>query len=612
VTGGLHNPLKGTEGQDVDKMPYYGGAYNGLNAAFNIDYNSNDPGDGQAYRTENSGSEDGNDVSIYANNGNEGLSAGGGTYPIHSTDRGTYRTTSNYSHGWSGGDWFNYTREFPTNETGGWWEVYIGLSYGGDTNPGRLSATLSRVTEGVGTTTQTLETLGTFNGPGTGAWGRNSLVPMRTASGAMAVVNLKGLNTVRAAISSGDYDFLIFSQASPPPPSLSAAPLDSVKRNEMILDWTIQNGATQVNPSTVKVFLNNEDVTSSATVTPTATGATIHLDRAGTMYAAGELPWRITFSDNAAQPQTVTSTGNVVVNPYPTPGVFVIEAEDFNYSEDNVVGGKSNPQAGVEGFDVNVMPYLAGAYNGLSAIKGIDFNNNDEEQSNVYRTELDPDPENTEAGMAGLNDINIGSSTGNRYTNDRGVYETTSNYKIGWTGAGDWANYTRTFPANEYTVWAAMSYDGRGAGLMSGSLDLVTSDPAQPGQTTQRLGDFSSGASGGWSRNELVPMKTNGVIAKINLGGVQTVRFNMPSGDFDYLVFVPQTSQPPAPEITDVRLNANGSVTVEWTGGGILETATTITGPWTEVTGATSPFTYTPTPADPIRFVRIKVPTPTP
>jgi hypothetical protein len=51
------------------------------------------------------------------------------------------------------------------------------------------------------------------------------------------------------------------------------------------------------------------------------------------------------------------------------------------------------------------------------------------------------------------------------------------------------------------------------------------------------------------------------------------------------------------PEFTGIRINANGSITIEWTGGGTLQAAPTVTGPWQTVTGATSPYTFTPTAA---------------
>lgn len=62
-----------------------------------------------------------------------------------------------------------------------------------------------------------------------------------------------------------------------------------------------------------------------------------------------------------------------------------------------------------------------------------------------------------------------------------------------------------------------------------------------------------------------------------------------------------------APEFTKVTRNANGSITVEWTGGGTLQTATSLTKPitWTPVSGATSPYTFTPPAGVPMLFGRI-------
>jgi len=50
-----------------------------------------------------------------------------------------------------------------------------------------------------------------------------------------------------------------------------------------------------------------------------------------------------------------------------------------------------------------------------------------------------------------------------------------------------------------------------------------------------------------------------------------------------------------APKFTRIARNPDGSITIEWTGGGTLEAATSITGPWQAVTGAASPFKFAPT-----------------
>jgi len=58
------------------------------------------------------------------------------------------------------------------------------------------------------------------------------------------------------------------------------------------------------------------------------------------------------------------------------------------------------------------------------------------------------------------------------------------------------------------------------------------------------------------------------------------------------------------PKFTKIANNGNGTVTVEWTGGGLLQYAGAVTGPWIDATGATSPYTFTPPAA--VVFGRIK------
>jgi hypothetical protein len=53
--------------------------------------------------------------------------------------------------------------------------------------------------------------------------------------------------------------------------------------------------------------------------------------------------------------------------------------------------------------------------------------------------------------------------------------------------------------------------------------------------------------------------------------------------------------------------NANGTATLTWTGGGTLQSAPTVTGQWTNVAGAASPYT-TPAPVTGIEFFRVTVP----
>lgn len=59
-----------------------------------------------------------------------------------------------------------------------------------------------------------------------------------------------------------------------------------------------------------------------------------------------------------------------------------------------------------------------------------------------------------------------------------------------------------------------------------------------------------------------------------------------------------------APAFTRIAKNANGTLTVEWTGGGTLQSAPAVTGAWTDVAGATSPHTLTPSQAQGFHRIR--------
>jgi len=71
----------------------------------------------------------------------------------------------------------------------------------------------------------------------------------------------------------------------------------------------------------------------------------------------------------------------------------------------------------------------------------------------------------------------------------------------------------------------------------------------------------------------------------------------------DYLAFIPYSGSSEPAKFTGITRNANGSLTITWTGGGKLQAAPSLSGPWTDVGGAASPFTVTPS-AD-AQFARI-------
>jgi hypothetical protein len=52
---------------------------------------------------------------------------------------------------------------------------------------------------------------------------------------------------------------------------------------------------------------------------------------------------------------------------------------------------------------------------------------------------------------------------------------------------------------------------------------------------------------------------------------------------------------------------ASGTFTLTWSGGGTLQAAPVVTGPYTNLPGASSPYTITPL-TGPSRFYRVRLP----
>jgi len=106
--------------------------------------------------------------------------------------------------------------------------------------------------------------------------------------------------------------------------------------------------------------------------------------------------------------------------------------------------------------------------------------------------------------------------------------------------------------------------------------------PAIPDATTPAYFWGSIDDIGLWTR-----ALTANEVSKIYQAG-------MAGQDLETVVIEPPTEM----EFTGVTKNADGSITIEWTGGGTLQVTTDIgSGVWQSVDGATSPYTFTPTAA---------------
>ena len=287
---------------------------------------------------------------------------------------------------------------------------------------------------------------------------------------------------------------------------------------------------------------------------------------------------KLNYLDIAGKPTSYTWSFST--NPLNDANALFIEAEDFDFDGGQTI---TDQKIGMNG------KYAGDAFLGKGGIAGVDFNNPGGNAGQAYR----PD-----TGVAAGKGPNGGSR-------NRGLFDVEVNYSVGWNDAGDWQNYTRTFPtpAKKYLVYGFAS---SGGSPIQFTLDEVTAGVGTETQTLKPLADLKPGrATAGWDNLELFQFTNPGTKdpAVLELGGKKTLRLTLPAGagDMDYFAFIPAPDE--APKFTSIVRNANGSLTLTWTGGGKLQSAASLKGPWTDVAGAASPLTLTPN-AD-AQFARI-------
>jgi len=266
-------------------------------------------------------------------------------------------------------------------------------------------------------------------------------------------------------------------------------------------------------------------------------------------------------------------------NPLNDANALFIEAEDFDFDGGQTI---TDQKIGMNG------KYPGDAFLGKGGVEEVDFHNGGN------------------AGQPYRADTKVAAGKGpNGGGRNRGLFDVDVNYTVGWNDAGDWQNYTRTFPtpAKKYSVYGFAS---SGGSPIQFTLDEVTAGVGTETQTLKPLADLKPGrATAGWDNLELFQFTNPGTQdpAVLELGGKKTLRITLPAGngDIDYIAFIPAPDA--APKFTSIVRNANGSLTLTWTGGGKLQSAASLKGPWTDVAGAASPLTLTPN-AD-AQFARI-------
>jgi hypothetical protein len=411
------------------------------------------------------------------------------------------------------GNWQNYTRNYPTGN----YLVYFRYN----DNVNGSFEDLNWVTSGAGTPTQTTTNLGRFISTAIGA--NYAWVPLTDIYGNKIIVNLPaGQNTLQM-FSGGlanwvSFIFVPAGTGFPPvinnlsPNNVNPPVNANIFLNVTNITYSVSSAFSTVASNNIHTVINGVDVSSSATYSGSNTSWDVSLpcpqnqlitlvinakDANGLSNSVSET--FDTFNQNNLMIEGVDwdfNGGQFIDNPAPTAPVNYAENSYFN-------GGIYGTNASVFNID------YTGTYDG-EVLGG--YRNND----NGFQCELCGD-----------------------FVRQKFIDHGSRNYDLGYYNGGEWANYTRTFPANQYHVYGRLA---GGAGPFNNTtLKLVTSGRGTTTQPTQLLGSFADANAAGWQTWHWVPMRdTNGALATVSLGGVQTLKATSGNNlNVNFLMFVP-------------------------------------------------------------------------
>jgi hypothetical protein len=320
----------------------------------------------------------------------------------------------------------------------------------------------------------------------------------------------------------------------------------------MVPSDTLRPTLSQVYPDGSAMFQRTNIlsfvVSSSHPIDTSLVSLTLNGTAASNLVFGGQ-PTNLIVSYSGLQPDTAY-TANVSINTtnndpcilsyrFDTfgPAYYTFEAEDWDYNSGNYI---NNP--------------AVDAYASLAGVDGIDAHNASG-GGTAYRS-------------------NDAGDLGNEVTGDvlraQFVASGTNDYDIGWTAAGQWANYTRTYPTGVFNIF--MRVASPSGQEDAASLLRVTSGLGTSSQTTVSLGTFNAPATGGyqtWGWTPLVDTNGSSVIVT-NSGSVSTFRMSEDNGGWNanFFMFVPAPATvPKGPPLTITLIGGKATISFPMTNG---------------------------------------------
>ncbi len=358
-------------------------------------------------------------------------------------------------------------------------------------------------------------------------------------SGTIDSVSLFALQT------SGNQNFnfmQIVSASLVPPTIVNVQPtngsvyIDPITQN---VSFEVDSLASTVSSNTVSLFLNGVKQTNMLFNT---LGGTNALRVTNNVPLAGNVLYNASIVAGDINGNKVTN--NFSFNTFLQTDNF-IEAEDYNFN-----GGS---------FLANAFPAANAGYAGFTGVSGIDYLDLTGTLINAYRPSDDPQ------ALAGNDPVDHAGYAAGPYPD----------YYLGYTDTGEWEDYTRIFPATNYTVYARMA--GFGTSPIMELERLASPTATSATQPLAAVGSFVVPATGGTANYVFVPLTDLfGNTVRVNFAGTNTLRCTAVGGsrayNFNYLILVPNSATnaispylstgSPTPNSTGVGLDRKISFTV--------------------------------------------------
>ena len=439
------------------------------------------------------------------------------------------------------GNWANYTRIYPACT----YNIYMRAAAGNGSVSNALSLSL---VSGDTTTSNQVATniLGTFSVPGTSDYQTYAWAPLANSDGQVAQVSFDGSSTytLRANWNNTGFNinYYMFVPANTTLPVISNLYPNGQYQFQNSSDLTF-NAASSAgfDPGEISVqltgtnllgqaFITNFTSANGLIITGPSTNLSISLPLlSNTVYTAVVT---VTTENNET---TSSSVSFDTITP-----TYTFEAEDFNYTSNGISGlFIDNPQTN--------------AYANLGSAFDVDFYNTN------YNNGTNGGPSDGTAlyRPQGLETEVAGDTARLPY-----VGTTNVDYDVGFATPGNWADYTRTFPAGVYNIYLRGSDGNNTNQIDAASMFLVASNSATTNQNVILLGTFTvPGVPGNWDSYADAPLiDPDGNYAEFVGGSVETLRATTDAGNYNanyYLLMPAENSLPVNPP--HLRASYSGS-----------------------------------------------------